>query len=181
MYEKLGARAATLEGVAGVSFALWAPNARRVSVVGDFNYWDGRRHPLRLRRECGVWEIFIPDLAPGARYKLSNCRPPTAACCRSRRTRSRSAELRRRRHRSCTCRRRRRPGTVAPAPRSARKPAACPPCPTAAADRPIAVYEMHAGSWRRGESGRWLSWGEIGDRLLPYIQQLGFTHVELLR
>ena len=71
LYEKLGAHRTTLEGIVGVCFAVWAPNARRVAVVGDFNYWDARRHPLRLRRECGVWEIFIPDLELGARYKFA--------------------------------------------------------------------------------------------------------------
>jgi 1,4-alpha-glucan branching enzyme len=59
-----------MDGVAGTSFAVWAPNASRVSVVGDFNFWDGRRHPMRLRRECGVWEIFLPRVAVGARYKF---------------------------------------------------------------------------------------------------------------
>ncbi|MBP8296524.1 MAG: 1,4-alpha-glucan branching protein GlgB [Burkholderiales bacterium] len=179
LYEKLGAHAATLEGVAGISFALWAPNARRVSVVGDFNYWDGRRHPLRLRRECGVWEIFIPELAPGARYKFELQAADGSLLPLKADPFAFAAELR--------------PATasVVHVPPAAQTASARPgaaigaqtgsvPGPAAAADRPITVYEMHAGSWRRGEGGRWLSWGEIGDRLLPYIQQLGFTHVELL-
>ncbi len=66
----LGANPVTVDGIQGVRFAVWAPNARRVSVVGDFNSWDGRRHPMRLRREAGVWEIFIPDLTVGDRYKF---------------------------------------------------------------------------------------------------------------
>jgi 1,4-alpha-glucan branching enzyme len=69
LYEKLGVHAATLDGVDGYAFAVWAPNASRVAIVGDFNDWDGRRHPLRLRRECGVWEIFLPTLTAGACYK----------------------------------------------------------------------------------------------------------------
>ena len=69
-YEILGANPRLMQGVAGTSFAVWAPNASRVSVVGDFNYWDGRRHPMRLRRECGVWEIFLPGVATGAKYKF---------------------------------------------------------------------------------------------------------------
>jgi 1,4-alpha-glucan branching enzyme len=69
IYERLGAHPMTLEGVAGVAFAVWAPNAQRVSVVGDFNYWDGRRHPMRKRVEAGVWEIFIPGVQAGALYK----------------------------------------------------------------------------------------------------------------
>jgi 1,4-alpha-glucan branching enzyme len=68
-FEKLGAHVATIDGVAGATFAVWAPNARKVSVVGDFNGWDGRRHPMRCRVECGVWEIFVPGVAAGACYK----------------------------------------------------------------------------------------------------------------
>src|SRR5690606_9990776 len=67
-YEKLGAHPTVMDGVPGVAFAVWAPNARRVSVVGDFNNWDGRRHPMRLRHGCGAWEIFIPGLVAGDRY-----------------------------------------------------------------------------------------------------------------
>ncbi|MGH6877477.1 MAG: GlgB N-terminal domain-containing protein, partial [Rhizomicrobium sp.] len=67
--ERLGAAAVSIDGVAGVRFAVWAPNARRVSVVGDFNSWDGRRHPMRLRHTAGVWELFVPRLGPGERYK----------------------------------------------------------------------------------------------------------------
>src|SRR5277367_4821906 len=74
----LGARATVVAGVAGVRFAVWAPNARRVSVVGDFNTWDGRRHPMRLRHEAGVWEIFVPRLAPGALYKYELLGPDGA-------------------------------------------------------------------------------------------------------
>ena len=73
-YEMLGATQREMHGVAGTSFAVWAPNASRVSVVGDFNVWDGRRHPMRLRRECGVWEIFLPGVGAGARYKFELAR-----------------------------------------------------------------------------------------------------------
>ena len=69
LWEVLGSRCRTIDGVDGVAFAVWAPNARRVSVVGDFNDWDGRRHPMRRRVECGVWEIFVPGARDGARYK----------------------------------------------------------------------------------------------------------------
>jgi 1,4-alpha-glucan branching enzyme len=77
LHEKLGPHPATIDGVSGTSFALWAPNARRVSVVGDFNHWDERRHPLRLRRECGVWEIFLPAVLDG-RTTNSRCWDPMA-------------------------------------------------------------------------------------------------------
>ncbi|MEP7085118.1 MAG: 1,4-alpha-glucan branching protein GlgB, partial [Betaproteobacteria bacterium] len=179
LYEKLGAHAATIEGIAGVAFALWAPNARRVSLVGDFNQWDGRRHMMRLRRECGVWEIFIPGVDAGARYKFelqaadgsllplkadpfafaAELRPATASVVHepppSQSTNGRNGS----------------PITAqAPVVRG----------PVVGVDRAMSVYEMHAGSWRRGEGGRWLTWREIGDQLLPYLQQMHFTHVELL-
>ena len=70
IFERLGAHPTTLEGVDGVAFAVWAPNARRVSVVGDFNQWDGRRHPMRKRIEVGCWEIFVPGVGKGTRYKF---------------------------------------------------------------------------------------------------------------
>ncbi len=69
-FEILGATPRRMDGIAGTAFAVWAPNASRVSVVGDFNFWDGRRHPMRLRRECGVWELFLPGVGIGARYKF---------------------------------------------------------------------------------------------------------------
>jgi hypothetical protein len=69
-FERLGAHLCEIDGVAGTAFAVWAPDAQRVSVVGDFNTWDGRRHPMRLRRECGVWEIFLPGVTAGAHYKF---------------------------------------------------------------------------------------------------------------
>ena len=81
IYDRLGAHPREIDGVAGVAFAVWAPNARRVSVVGDFNNWDGRRHPMRLRPEAGVWEIFIPGVARGALYKYE-IKAATASCCR---------------------------------------------------------------------------------------------------
>jgi 1,4-alpha-glucan branching enzyme len=93
-FEVLGATPREMDGVAGTGFAVWAPNASRVSVVGDFNHWDGRRHPMRLRRECGVWEIFLPGVQAGARYKfelLDRARPAAAAEGRPLRTRSRAA------------------------------------------------------------------------------------------
>jgi 1,4-alpha-glucan branching enzyme len=83
LWQVLGAHLITHEGVAGVHFAVWAPNAERVSVVGDFNIWDGRRHPMRRRGPTGVWEIFVPGLAEGATYKYE-IRGRAARCCRSR-------------------------------------------------------------------------------------------------
>ena len=83
LYDVMGAHVRTIDGVDGTAFAVWAPNARRVSVVGDFNDWDGRRHPMRLRLECGVWEIFVPGVGAGARYKYELERSAGDAACRS--------------------------------------------------------------------------------------------------
>jgi 1,4-alpha-glucan branching enzyme len=168
-YEVLGAIPRVMDGVAGTAFAVWAPNASRVSVVGDFNFWDGRRHPMRLRRECGVWELFLPAVPEGARYKFelldSNGRllPQKADPC------ARQSELR--------------PATASVV---ATMPPVAAPSPTRAAanalDAPISIYEVHLGSWRRKpEAGnRWLTWDELALELVPYAQDLGFTHLELL-
>jgi 1,4-alpha-glucan branching enzyme len=180
--EKLGAHVLTHEGVAGTTFAVWAPNARRVSVVGDFNRWDARRHPMRLRRECGVWEIFLPGVEPGARYKYSLLAPDGGAVPLKSDPVAFAAELR--------------PATAsivaelppALAPHSLQRRSSAgigtqsPTIlgPSAARDRPVSIYEMHAGSWRRGENGRWLAWPEIAEQLIPYLHELRFTHVELL-
>jgi 1,4-alpha-glucan branching enzyme len=173
----LGALPMTIDGVEGTRFAVWAPNARRVSVVGDFNGWDGRRHPMRLRVQAGVWELFIPRIGAGTRYKYElldmNGRPlplkadPVA----------RAAELP--------------PATgsiVAPvtpfrwsddAWMAARKELSTTVGMTAA---PMSVYEVHAGSWLRvlEEGNRNLDWHELGDRLIPYALDMGFTHLEFL-
>jgi 1,4-alpha-glucan branching enzyme len=179
LYEKLGAHEARMEGAAGFSFAVWAPNARRVSLVGDFNRWDGRRHPMRLRRECGVWEIFIPGLAPGARYKFELQAADGSVLPLKADPFAFAAELR--------------PASASvvhpppPSQSGSGRPGATIGAqtgivlgPVVALDRPLSIYEMHAGSWHRGAGGRWLTWREIGDRLLPYLQQMRFTHVELL-
>jgi 1,4-alpha-glucan branching enzyme len=168
-FEILGANPRRHGGVDGTAFAVWAPNAARVSVVGEFNHWDGRRHPMRLRRECGVWEIFLPGVDGGTRYKYE---------LRTRRGEllplkadpyGRAAELR--------------PSTasvVAPLP-----PVVPPSTERKAAnalDAPVAIYEVHLGSWRRRpeEDNRFLRWDELADTLLPYVADMGFTHVELL-
>jgi 1,4-alpha-glucan branching enzyme len=167
-FEVMGAIVRESEGVAGTSFAVWAPNAARVSVVGDFNQWDGRRHPMRLRRECGVWEIFLPGVGPGNAYKYEllaadgrllplkadpfalqgELRPATASVV----------------------------GTLPPvAAVSGQRRRAN------ALDAPISVYEVHLGSWRRrADDNGFLSWDELADALVPYARDLGFTHLELM-
>jgi len=168
-FEVLGATPRVHEGVTGTGFAVWAPNARRVSVVGDFNHWDGRRHPMRLRRECGVWELFIPGVAAGARYKYELLDGHGHLLPQKADPMARAAELR--------------PATASVV---AALPAPVPPSTDRAAANalgaPISIYEVHLGSWRRKpEHGNgWLDWDELAATLVPYAQDLGFSHIELL-
>ena len=168
-FEVLGALPRQHQGVSGTGFALWAPNATRVSVVGDFNQWDGRRHPMRRRRECGVWELFIPGLDIGTRYKYELLGPHGELLPHKADPMARAAELR--------------PATasvVAALPEVV--PANATRHAANALDAPISIYEVHLGSWRRiPEAGnRWLDWDELAATLLPYASDLGFSHVELL-
>jgi 1,4-alpha-glucan branching enzyme len=172
-YEALGAQTCVINEVAGTRFAVWAPNASRVSVVGDFNLWDGRRHPMRLRRECGVWELFLPAIHAGAKYKYEIRTREGAVLPAVADPYALQAELR--------------PATASVVshlpelvpPSSARQQAN-------ALDAPISIYEVHLGSWRRvadgshGGAGRWLDWDELADTLVPYARDMGFTHLELL-
>ncbi len=168
-YEMLGATPRVMDGVAGTAFAVWAPNASRVSVVGDFNYWDGRCHPMRLRRECGVWELFLPGVGVGARYKFELLSRDGALLPQKADPYARQAELR--------------PATASVV---AEMPAYSAPSPARQAanalDAPMSIYEVHLGSWRRKpeEGGRWLNWDELADTLLPYAADMGFTHLELM-
>jgi 1,4-alpha-glucan branching enzyme len=168
-FELLGASPRVHDGVTGTGFAVWAPNASRVSVVGDFNHWDGRRHPMRLRRECGVWELFLPAVQAGARYKFELVDGQGRLLPLKADPFARAAELR--------------PSTasiVAPLPE--RVPA--PPGRQQANARhaPLSIYEVHLGSWRRKleDGNRWLNWDELADTLVPYAVDMGFTHLELL-
>ncbi|MGF1639315.1 MAG: 1,4-alpha-glucan branching protein GlgB [Rhodospirillales bacterium] len=171
--EKLGARPMTVDGVAGVGFAVWAPNAARVSVVGDFNAGDGRRHPMRFRAGCGVWEIFMPGLGEGEVYKyeiaskdgklLALKADPFAFFCEQA------------------------PGTAGivydlsrywwedNAWLSQRGRAI-------SRNAPVSIYEVHLGSWRRSveEGRRYLTYHELADTLIPYVKDMGFTHIEVL-
>ena len=173
LWEVLGGRPRTIDGVAGASFAVWAPNARRVSVVGDFNDWDGRRHPMRKRVECGVWEIFVPGAASGTRYKYEIEGAGGGLPALKADPFARYSE-------------------TAPANASilhAMEPAAWGDADwmrergeRQRADAPISVYEVHLGSWRRrsNEDARFLSYCELSEELLPYVASMGFTHVELM-
>jgi len=168
-FEILGAAPRVMDGVDGTAFAVWAPNASRASVVGDFNLWDGRRHPMRLRRECGVWEIFLPGVAAGTRYKFDLLAGDGRALPQKADPYARQSELR--------------PATASVV--AAMPPVAPPSAERQAAnalDAPMSIYEVHLGSWRRKpeEGNRWLNWDELADELLPYTQDMGFTHLELM-
>ncbi|MGQ0601853.1 MAG: 1,4-alpha-glucan branching protein GlgB [Anaerolineales bacterium] len=170
-WEKLGAHPVTHQGVAGTVFAVWAPGALRVSVVGDFNRWDGRRHPMRPRGASGIWELFIPDLGPGTVYKyevksrfrgyIANKADPFGF----------ASELR-------------------PANASvvydinqyqwndgewmaARKQ-------QQSFEAPINLYEVHLGSWKRKGDDQWLTYRELADELVPYVKEMGYTHIETM-
>ena len=168
-FEVLGAAQRAMLGVAGTSFAVWAPNASQVSVVGDFNHWDARRHAMRLRRECGVWEIFVPGVGSGARYKYQLRDAQGSVLPQKADPYALQSELR--------------PATAsvvahmpAVAPRSdARRRAN-------ALDAPVSIYEVHLGSWRRKveDDNRFLNWDELAGTLVPYACDMGFTHLELL-
>jgi len=171
LYTKLGAHPMTFVGVEGISFVVWAPNASRVSVVGDFNRWDGRCHPMRRRHDGGLWEIFIPGLEQGELYKYEiigksghrlplkadpiafEQEPPPA-------TSSKVHGLPEHRWSDSEWLSRR---------GEAINPAA-----------PVSIYEVHAGSWRRGTDGGWLSYDDLAEALVAHVADLGFTHVELL-
>jgi 1,4-alpha-glucan branching enzyme len=167
----LGAHAMVVDGVPGVRFAVWAPNARRVSVVGDFNTWDGRRHPMRLRHEAGVWEIFVPRLAPGALYKYELLGPDGALLPMKSDPVAWRVEPP--------------PSTASvvddPAPFRWSDDAWCAErARRQAPDAPISIYEVHAGSWMRHPDGRPLDWCELAEKLVDYVSRMGFTHVEFL-
>jgi len=170
-YRLLGAQQDIRAGVAGICFRVWAPGAERVSVVGDFNAWDGRVHPMQNLGVSGVWELFIPDLGNGARYKFELRQRETGAVFLREDPYARSTECR--------------PAT------SSRVVSAAPYAWSDDAwlaqrahwdwlHAPVNIYELHAGSWMRHPDGRFYSYQELAARLVPYVAALGFTHVELL-
>jgi 1,4-alpha-glucan branching enzyme len=172
-YEKLGAHVQTLSTVRGVNFAVWAPSAQRVSVVGDFNHWDGRANPMRARGSSGVWELFLPELDEGAVYKYEIIGPQGQLLPLKADPYGFRAELR--------------PNTgsiVARLDTYEWKDAAWMEQRKHgnALERPVSIYEVHLGAWRRvpDEGNRWLTYHELGDQLIPYVKELGYSHIELL-
>jgi 1,4-alpha-glucan branching enzyme len=168
LYDKLGAHCLRHAGVEGVAFVVFAPDARRVSVVGDFNFWDGRRHAMRVRGS-GYWEIFIPGIRPGDKYKYEIVGPGGHLLPLKSDPLAFSAEVR--------------PATASIVVDMERVPR---PAALAGAvnslHAPISIYEVHLGSWRRKpeEGNRWLTYRELADALPRYAADMGFTHVELL-
>ena len=171
LHDKLGAHLIEHEGASGVHFAVWAPNARRVAVVGDFNDWDGKRHAMRRRADVGVWEIFVPDIAAGRRYKfeiigadgqLQPLKADPFAFASELRPATASITVGAPQHRFDDAAHRAHWATVDPR------------------RVPISIYEVHAGSWDRDENDWFLSWDALADRLIPYVVELGFTHIEFM-
>ena len=172
LFDKLGAHVIDHEGASGVHFAVWAPNAQLVSVVGDFNDWDHRRHPMRRRADIGVWELFVPDIGTGRAYKyrvvgpdgvaqplkadpyafFSELRPATASIVAQAGKTDEWADDAHRAHWSQADPRR----------------------------EPMAIYEVHPGSWRKPDGREFLSWDELADQLIPYCTDMGFTHIEFM-
>ncbi len=172
LFDKFGAHLIDHEGASGVHFAVWAPNAERVAVVGDFNDWDSARHPMRRRADIGVWEVFLPDIAPGRAYKycitgLGGAQLPLKADPFAQRSELRPATA-----------------SVIGAPDAHAWGDAAHRAHWANADarrEPISIYEVHPGSWQKPEDSReFYSWDELADRLIPYVIDMGFTHIEFL-
>ena len=170
IYQKLGAHLQTVDGIDGVYFAVWAPNAQRLSVVGEFNHWDGRCHPMRSLGSSGIWELFIPGLTAGSLYKFEilnrqtgqllvktdpygqqfEFRPQTAAVVTDPNHYQWSDQdwLQQRQQRNWL-------------------------------HEPMSIYEVHLGSWQRDSRGNFLNYRELADQLVTYAKNLGFTHIEL--
>ncbi|RUM09286.1 1,4-alpha-glucan branching protein GlgB [Rhizobium chutanense] len=171
LFDKMGAHLIKHDGAQGIHFAVWAPNAQRVSVVGDFNNWDGRRHVMRFRADSGIWEIFAPDVPIGVAYKFeirgqdgvllplkadpfarrSELRPKTASITAAELEQEWEDEAHLKHWREADKRR-----------------------------QPISIYEVHAASWQRRQDGTMLSWDELASSLIPYCADMGFTHIEFL-
>ena len=166
--DRLGAHHCTQDGVSGVHFAVWAPHAARVSVIGVFNQWDGRRHPMRLHPAAGIWEIFIPGLQAGTLYKYEILTEQGAMFSKA--------------------------DPLAQQTEGPPRTASIVPDPSAfvwtdaqwcanrrdTADQAMSVYEVHAQSWRRHSDGSPFLWRELADTLIPYVRDAGFTHIEFL-
>jgi len=173
VYDRLGAHPMTLGGVDGVHFGIWAPNAQRVSIIGDFNEWDGRAHPMRRLVPSGVWELFVPDLAEGERYKFE-VRTTAGHLLHKIDPYGRFFEVPPR-SAAIVCR----TSGYAWGDDAWMKARAA---GSAWLDRPMSTYEVHLASWKRvpEEGNRSLTYHELADQLVPYVKEMGFTHIEML-
>ena len=170
IYEKMGGRLMTHEGARGAAFSVWAPNAKTISVIGDFNNWDARRSPMRRLGESGIWELFLPAAAEGDKYKfhVTQCdgrvvdktdpygvyaevRPNNASVL---------YPLKRYKWKDRRWMTARRKYDFRAAPMN--------------------IYEVHLGSWKRAEGNRFLSYTELAEQLIPYVKEMGYTHIEML-
>lgn len=171
MYDQLGAHLLTVDGVAGTRFAVWAPGAMRVSIIGNFNDWDGRRHPMRFYHNSGIWELFVPGLGQGELYKYeikghyrdytvakadplafaSQLRPETASIV---------WDINQYQWQDDAWMQKRASADVL--------------------NQPISIYELHLGSWQQKYGWEWLSYADLAEQLIPYVQKMGFTHIELM-
>ena len=171
LFDKMGAHPMHNEGIDGFHFAVWAPNARRVSVVGEFNNWDGRMHVMRLRRDTGIWEIFVPDVHAGSAYKYEIVGSDGTLLPLKADPYARRSELRPQTA-SVTA------GELEQAWEDADHRAYW--SSIDARRQPISIYEVHAGSWKKHPDGRFYSWDEMADHLIAYCVDMGFTHIEFL-
>ena len=170
IYRILGARLCVIDGIEGCLFAVWAPNVKRVSVVGDFNGWHGLRHPMRSRGGSGVWELFIPGLHAHDSYKYE-IRTSTDEILHKSDPYGRVMAMR--------------PETISKIPAKNVYHWKDEHWLQQRRDwqwlhEPMSIYEVHAGSWRRHEDGGFLSYTEMAEQLVPYVKELGYTHIELL-
>lgn len=166
----LGAHLKSVDGIQGCLFSVWAPNVQRISVIGDFNAWDGRVYPMRNRGSSGVWELFIPGLTAGTPYKFEICNRFNALVTKT----DPYARQMFMRPETTSC--------IADNSAYAWQDSDW------VAQReswdwqhqPISIYELHAGSWRKHADGRFYNWHELAESLIPYVKNLNYTHIELL-
>ena len=171
LFDKLGAHEMEFEGVHGTHFAVWAPNARRVSIVGPFNDWDGRRNPMRVRMDTGIWEVFIPVLGTDTLYKFEIVGPNGELVPLKADPFARQSEMRPK------------TASVVPDPTPFRWSDAAYLEQRRSKDwrrTPMSIYEVHLGSWRRRADGGFMSYDQLAEQLIPYAADMGFTHLEFL-
>jgi len=171
LFDRLGAHEMAFEGIHGTHFAVWAPNAKRVSVVGLFNDWDGRRNPMRVRGDTGIWEVFIPVLGTGTLYKFEIVGSSGQVLPLKADPFARQSELRPKN------------ASVVPDPTPFRWSDAAYMEQRRSIDwrrTPMSIYEVHLGSWRRRADGTFMSYDQLAEQLVPYVADMGYTHIEML-